>query len=381
MKQTWQAPEEDAKLSDVSCLPAFANQYDVDLEPPTSDDEDDEDEDEDNEDEDEDEEDGNNVAPVNNFDLVNTVDDYAPYDYVSANDPISETLKLTSAQGSSSCTNPLPTPESLLYIDPRKVSVTRIPLPPFIMNAALTNMMIAQWSQMRHPLNSIFNIVRNLAEVKVQNRAPGQGPRAGQNRVLEQQLPNRMAGRNTRYQGRNGLLVVLMNMRLRTKIPECTMAGMIWFSDAQWFSNVSGVLTRGTFTMTAPIDYYQGHPANPSRSFNSPCPKDVALLIQQELAKHGRILPTFREFLLRNPAIVQQYNIDITTYLPFVNGRVVISSVIIALAIVPIAAAPVATAPVVIAPVVVAPVVIAPLPMAPLPIAPLPMASAPVASV
>lgn len=325
-------------------------------------------------------EDGNNVVPVNNVVIVTIVDDYALYDYVPANDPDSKRLKLPSAQGSSSCTNPVPTPESLLYIDPGKVAVTRVPLPPFIMNAALTNMVIAQWSEMRHPLNSIFNIVRNPAKVKAQKRARGQGPRAGQNRVLKQQLPNRMAGRNTRYRERNGLLAVLMNMRLRMKIPDCTMAGMIWFSNAQWFFNVRGVLTRGTFTMTAPIDYYQGLPTDPSRSFNLPCPQDVTLLIRQELAKHGRIRPTFRKFLLRNPAIVLHYNIDMTTCLPFVNGGVVISPVITALAIVPTAAAAVATAPVVIAPITIAPAT-APVATAALPMAPLPVAAAPVASV
>lgn len=226
---------------------------------------------------------------------------------------------------------------------------------------------------MRHTLRSIYTRVHNPAPVNHQNRARGRGPRAGQGRVLGQQVPNRMAGRNSRYLERNGLLAVLLGRRQRTMIPDGSMGGMISFSPAQWFFNVRGVLQPGTFTMTVPVDYYQGTAADPTRVFNLPCPQDVTPLIRQELAKHGRILPTFLDFLRRNPAIVQHYNIDITTGMPFVNGPVVLSPKVTALPIVAVAApvvAPVAIAPLAIAPLAIAPAIVAPAIVAPVVIAP-----------
>ncbi|KAE9985917.1 hypothetical protein EG328_006757 [Venturia inaequalis] len=331
--------------------------------------------DEDNEDEDDEDEDDNNAVPVNNFAPVNNMFpinnavlynvpyDYAAYVYSAANDPCLKKLKLPSQEGSSSCTTTAPTTESLLYIDPGKIEVTRVALPPSILNAALTNMKIAEWSRMLHPLQSIFTRIQNPTPTKDQIRAPGHGPRAGVVRILGQQVPNRLSGRNARYLERNGLLAVPLGKRFRRMIPIGTMSGMISFSDAQWFFNVRGVLQRGTFTMTAPVDYYQGIPADLTRIFNLPCPQDVTPLIRQELAKHGRILPTFMNFLRRHPAIVHHYNIDMTTGMPFVNGRVVISPAITALPIVAVvtpAIAPVAIAPVAMASCAVVPPAVGP---------------------
>lgn len=218
---------------------------------------------------------------------------------------------------------------------------------------------------MRHTLQSIYVCIQSPTPSTNQVRAPGQGPRAGRVRDLGQQVRNRISGRNARYLERNGLLAMtLLSKRLPKMVPHETMGGMIEFSDAQWFFNVRGVLQHGTFTMSAPIDYYQGIPADSTRVFALPCPQDVAPLVRRELAKHGRILPTFLDFLRRNPAIVQHYNINMMTGMPFVNEHVVVSPEITALPIVAVAApiiAPTTIAPTAIAPVVIAPAAIAPL--------------------
>jgi hypothetical protein len=212
-------------------------------------------------------------------------------------------------------------PLCLWYIDPKKAIVKKEPLPKDMKNEDYEPMRIAEWRRMDYSNKEIDNIIDNPAPRQHQNRLRGKGKRAGTDRPLKVIVNNRSSSRNQRYLAPNGLLSEHRGQGERGDVPNDTVAGMISSTNAQLFYGVRGVVAKGSYMMSAPADFYQGIPADPTIQHELPCPEDVIPAIRQALARHGRILPKFRDFLKRNFDIAEKYKLDPETGAPIVAKK------------------------------------------------------------
>ncbi|QDS76494.1 hypothetical protein FKW77_005314 [Venturia effusa] len=259
-------------------------------------------------------------ASSNGDDEEEEVDDFEEYVVDPTNNQHHSALSPYPANGSKSCTMSVPTPACLLVIVPEKAATTKTPLPQWIPYNTLTDAEIAEYSQIGHSFPDIFDRLYQPTPAKAQKRKQGQGPRAGLRRSLKAQVSNRLSNRNQRYRHRNGILARHRSKGDRKdddKIPEDTVRAMVTMPTANFFYNTRGVLTRYSYTMTVPVDYFQGLPADSTRRYNVSRPQDVIPAIRKALEKVGRTLPTFQEFLNRNLDIVRNWNLDIQSGSPF----------------------------------------------------------------
>jgi hypothetical protein len=197
-----------------------------------------------------------------------------------------------------------PFPERLCYINPLKTRGPTVVMPNPPKYKDCSPRQIAEWFQSGYGLPDMVNKIDTVPLPQPQNREAGKStPRKA--RTAIDSLKNRFSLRNQRWRQVNGVLALPPTENHPPS--ELYMKRLVELSNAQLFYGVIGDLTRGSFTMTAPRDLHSGADANPSVHYQLPPPADVNEVVRDTLAKIGRDLPTFSEFLGRNVDILLHF--------------------------------------------------------------------------
>jgi hypothetical protein len=251
---------------------------------------------------------------VNTGDLTSDVDDFAPY----------ESLRPSREHSSEQWDNPQDDmPQLLWYIFPEEAQGPRVPLPRAKVKMKTCHpRRITAWHRSGHSLKSIVNRVKNIPDhnAKVGKKVPT--GRSGKSRTKEEVAMNSFTMRSQRYCQKTGLLAPTKGKREGAwKFPPSYVKGILQLSNAQLFHRVIGKVERGSFVMTAPDDVYQGTPAASQERVALPTPKDIDPVIRKALEDAGRRdLPTFQEFLQRNPDRAQHWGLNPATGMPINRG-------------------------------------------------------------